>query len=304
MLADVYLTMSGYPLQEDRYADAAAMATRVINSGAYSLTQHDTDASGNVTNSAYNKLRVGDASPNEYVFYHEYAINIAGNNYPQWTYPVSMAQYVAYAITNNAYEPVDEFLWGYDPEQDLRIQEKQYFHSTLELENGEVRTFETAPYMWHDDQAVFETASSGKDAVAYSYSDVLLIAAEAIARSQGVTAEAVDYLTQVRSRAYWKMDPDQVEAELSGLSADEFVEEVWEESFRELVFEFQLWQDIVRTRKFPVTSPTDRGEIDFVDVVGYENYWGKRFEETHLLFPIPESELQRNPSLGEQNPGY
>ncbi|GAA4441178.1 RagB/SusD family nutrient uptake outer membrane protein [Pontibacter saemangeumensis] len=304
LLADVYLTMSGYPLQEDRYADAAAMAMRVINSGTYSLTQHVRDNSGNVVNSAYNILRVGDASLNEYVFYHEYAINIAGNNYPQWTYPVSMAQYVAYAITNNAYAPVNEFLWGYDPDQDLRVQEKQYFHSSLTLENGQVRTFETAPYMWHDDQAVFETASSGKDAVAYSYSDVLLMAAEAIARSQGVTAEAVDYLTQVRSRAYWKMTPAQIKAELIGLSADEFVEEVWEESFRELVFEFQLWQDIVRTRKFPVTSQANRGEIDFVDLIGQQNHWGKRFEEKHLLFPLPESEIQRNPSLGAQNPGY
>ncbi|MCJ8164387.1 RagB/SusD family nutrient uptake outer membrane protein [Pontibacter sp. E15-1] len=306
LLADVYLTMSGYPLQEDRYAEAAALAKSVIQSGNYSLTQHDKDANGNVIpeNSAYNKLRMGDASENEYVFYHEFAVNISGSNYPQWAYPVSMAQHVAYAITNNAYAPVNDFLWGYDASNDLRAQEKQYFHSSLTLSDGEVKTFDTAPYMWHDDQALFETASSGKDAVIYSYADVLLIAAEAIARSQGVTAEAADYVAQVKGRAYWKKGADQISAELRALPVEEFVEAVWGEKFRELVFEFRLWSDIVRTHKFPVTSASRPGEIDFVDVIGHTNHWGKVFAEKHLLFPLPESERQRNPSLGAQNPGY
>ncbi len=306
LLADVYLTMSGYPLQEDRYADAAAMAESVINSGAYQLTQHDTDASGNVVmaNSAYNKIRKSDVSANEYVFFHEYAVGIADNAYPQWSYPVSMAQNVAYALTNGAYQPVNRFLWGYDPANDLRAQEKQYFHTSLTLANGNVVSFEPTPYMWHDDEAMFGSASSGKDVVMYSYADVLLIAAEAKARSQGVTAEAVDYLAQVRGRAYWKEDMAQIKTQLSALAAQDFVEEVWEERYRELVFEFKLWFDMIRTRKYPETSASNRGEIDFVDLVGRTNNWNKSFEQKHLLFPIPEAERQRNPTLGEQNPGY
>ncbi|MCX2739743.1 RagB/SusD family nutrient uptake outer membrane protein [Pontibacter anaerobius] len=305
LLADVYLTMSGYPLQENRYADAAAMAETVINSGAYSLTQHDM-AGGNVVmeNSAYNKIRKSDAAANEYVLFHEYAVGISNNSYPQWSYPVSMAQHVAYALTNGAYQPVDAFLWGYDTENDLRAQEKQYFHTTLTLDNGTVQTFEPTPYIWHDDNAMFETASSGKDVVMYSYSDVLLTAAEAIAKSQGVTADAVNYLAQVKGRAYWKQDMNQIRTELASLSADEFVEEVWEERYRELVFEFRLWFDMVRTRKYPETSASNPGEINFVELVGHANTWNKVFEEKHLLFPIPEAERQRNPSLGAQNPGY
>ncbi|WP_371415964.1 RagB/SusD family nutrient uptake outer membrane protein [Pontibacter sp. SGAir0037] len=306
LLADVYLTMSGYPLQENRYADAAAMAESVINSGTYNLTQHDKNSSGQVVeeNSAYNKIRRGDASANEYIFYHEYAVNISNNNYPQWAYPVSMAQHVAYAITNGAYQPVNKFLWGYDAQRDLRVQEKQYFHSSLTLENGEVKNFETAPYIWHDDEALFETASSGKDVVIYSYSDVLLIAAEAKARAQGVTADAVENLAQVRGRAYWKTDYSQIVSELNALSPNEFVEEVWEESFRELVFEFRLWFDMIRTRKFPQTAANANGEINFVELVGQANHWNKVIETKHLLFPIPEAERQRNPNLGSQNPGY
>lgn len=304
LLAEVYLTMSGYPLQQNRYADAAAMARLVINSGTYALEQHEMPG-GNIdfANSAYNKLRRSDASPIESIFLHEYDATIASTGYPSITYPVSMANSVAYSITNGAYIPVNGFLLGYDAENDLRVQEKQFFHSTLETDEG-VKTFATAPYIWHDDEAVFQTASSGKDFVAYSYPDVLLIAAEAIAMSEGVTAEAAGYLAQVRGRAYWQMDMSTITAELQGLGATEFVEEVWEERFRELPFEFHTWFDMVRTRKFPETSAAANGEITFVELVGHANGWGKIIEEKHLLFPIPEPEIQRNPQFGEQNPGY
>lgn len=305
LLAEVYLTMSGFPLQEDRYADAATMARRVINSGTYSLTQHDRDQAGNVIpeNSAYNKLRRADASPNEDIFFHEYAAGIASSAYPQFTYPVAKPQGVAYTLTNGAYQPLPQFLWGYDPDGDLRIQEKQFFHTTYNRA-GESRTFPPTPYMWHDDEAIFNTATSGKDKAIYRYTDVLLIAAEAIARSEGVTPEAVDYLAQVRERAYWQTNPLVIRAGLLAQPVEEFVDEVWSERFRELVFEFQTWWDMVRTRKYPSTSAAVRGDITFVDVVGQTTPWGRTLSATHLLFPISEAERQRNPSLGEQNPGY
>ena len=306
LLAEVYLTMSGYPLQENHYADAAEAARIVINSGNYSLTQHDRDAQGNLIpeKSAYNKIRMSDNVPNEYIYFLEYAVGISQSSYPAITYPVALASEVAYAITNGAYQPANGFLWGYDAEEDLRAQEKQYYHSIFLDDDGTTETFPPTPYIWHDDQAIFETASSGKDLAIYTYSDALLIAAEAIALSEGVTAEAVNYLAQVKARAYWQTDRAELESELMALSVEEFVEEVWEERYRELVFEFKLWYDIQRTRKFPETQEGNNGEINFVDVVGHTNKWGQVIQEKNLLFPIPETEIQRNPSLLPQNPGY
>lgn len=305
LLAEVYLTMSGYPLQANNYAEAAEAARLVINSGNYSLTQHDRDGEGNLIpeNSAYNKIRESDNMPNEDIYFLEYMVGIAGTSYPAITYPVALASEVAYAITNGAFQPENGFLWGYDAEEDLRVQEKQYYHSTFVDEDGSVIFFEPTPYIWHDDQAVFETANSGKDKSVYTYSDALLIAAEAIARSEGVTAEAVNYLAQVRSRAYWQTDIGEIESELMALSPDEFVEEVWEERYRELVFQFRLWHDIQRTRMFPETSADNTGEINYVNVVGHPNKWGKPITQKDLLFPIPETEVQRNPAL-TQNEGY
>jgi starch-binding outer membrane protein, SusD/RagB family len=303
LMADVYLTMSGYPLQQDHYQAAANAARNVINSGAYALVQHDRDAEGNVipANSAYNKIRRADNSPNEFVYFVEYAVGIANNNYPVYTMPVGVTSEVIYGITNGAYQPSSEFLAGYDPENDLRIQERQFFHSSFTNNQGRTFNFETAPFMWFDETAMRETAASGKDQPVYKYADVLLMGAEAIANAEGVTDEAVRYLADVRSRAYWNTPREDVEAALRALSPQEFIEEVWKEKFREQVFEFHLWWDIQRTRKYPITE--EGGTINYVDVIGQPNGWGRTFEERHLVFPIPDTELQRNPSLA-QNPGY
>ncbi len=304
LLADVYLTMSGFPLGQDRYADAAAAARLVINEGSHALAQHDFLPSGEIdlANSAYNKMRRDEAFE-EFVYPIEFFVGIDDSDYPRWTYPVTLVNEVAYDITNGAYQPQPEFMRGYDPVNDLRAQNKQYFHTSMTKEDGSELTFPPTPYIWHDDEALLETANSGKDARAYGYSEVLLIAAEGIARSEGVTTEAVDYLTQVRSRAYWQQDAATISQELSGLSAEAFVEEVWKERYRELVFDFKLWYDMVRTRTYPLSSDDGSGDIQFVPLVGQENTWGQTFQERHLLLPLPDRELQRNPEL-DQNTGY
>ena len=302
LLAEAYLTMSGYPLQADHYADAAREAREIITGGVYSLTQHGTNAQGGIdpANSAYNKARLVDHLPNEHIYYFEYTVGIENSGYAAWAFPTNISPELAYAIANNAYAPTPGLLEAYSPTEDLRGQEKQYFHSSFTKADGTVVSFQKAPHLWYDEQAAFETATSDKDLPIYTYANVLLIAAEAIAQSEGVTAEAIDYLAQVRARAYWQQTTDQVKASLAGLSPQQFVAEVWKERLRELAFEFHLWFDIQRTRQFPVA---EEGQINFVDVVGHRNNFGAVYAEKHLLYPVPDDEMQRNPAL-EQNPGY
>lgn len=304
MLADVYLTMSGHPVQANHYGDAADVARDIINSGNYGLIEHGEELS----NSAYNKMRTSE-NEREYLYVIEYESGIAESGWlPTYSYPNRAATWgiFQYSITNNAYRPVEELLDVYDPANDLRMQEKQFFHTNLTyMEDGEevTRTYDVSPYLWHDDEALFETGRAGKDVAVYRYAEVLLIAAEAIARSEGVTSEAVGYLADVRNRAYWETDRADIVSELSGLSEQAFVEEVWKERLRELPLEYRIWNDIQRTRKYPLTDENNPGEVTFVDVVGQSNVWGKTFEEKHLLFPISNNEMQRNPNL-TQNPGY
>ncbi|GGF36977.1 RagB/SusD family nutrient uptake outer membrane protein [Echinicola rosea] len=304
VLAEVYLTMSGEAVGQDHYANAAQVAREIVESGQYSLFQHSRNGEGQLTEngSAYNKLKDSEQVPGEYIYYYEYEIGIANNIYPSWCYPSTISPLLAYAIANNAYGPTNDLIASYDPDNDLRVQEKQYFHSSIELD-GETVEFQRAPYMWENKEAAYETALSGREMPIYTYADVLLIGAEAIARSEGVTSEAVDYLAQIRERAYWNSSPEAIRSELANLSADQFVEEVWKERVRELVFEFPIWFDVMRTGKFPRPVGDGSGDIMFVDAVGATNYFNGTIKEHNMLFPLPDQELQRNPSL-EQNPGY
>ena len=304
LLADVYLNMSGYPIQSNNYAAAATAARSVITSGKHRLIANGTTPE----TSAFNVMRTTD-NDIEYVYTYEFDATISSNgSRPLIAFPNEAATWgiFKYSITNNAYRPVQQYLNVYDPAKDLRIQEKQFFHTSYSYVKDGVpitRTFAPSPYFWFDEDATLNTGKSGKDVAIYRYAEVLLIAAEAIAESEGVTVEAVGYLADVRARAYTTTTREDIVSSLTGLSKEAFVKEVWVERMREFPLEMRIWSDIQRTRMYPVTSATAKGTVTFVNVIGAVNPWGQTFQEKHLLWPISDNEIQRNPSL-VQNPGY
>ncbi len=300
-LADVNLQRAGHPLQQnDGYGQAAATARAIINSGVFSLVQHGADP---MTQSAYNIMRTSQTE-SEYIWSVEYDGDISSSQYPRITVPGAVRPPgIIYSRTLNMFRPITTMVNMYHTENDLRIQNRQMYATSITVDGTEIEFGEYVPYIWFEEGAVFGNARGTRNLNHVKYSEVLLIAAEAIARSEGVTAEAVRYLTDVRSRAYWTTDRAVIEASLSGLSADAFVEEVWKERYRELALDFKQWHDIQRTRKYPVTNPANPGVVQFVDVIGADNNWGVQYRERDLLYPIPDAEMQRNENL-VQNPGY
>lgn len=128
------------------------------------------------------------------------------------------------------------------------------------------------------------------------YADVLLMAAEALGEISGATAEAVGYINQVRERARNEagvMNP--LPADISpGISKDEFIRLVLEERRFELAFEYKRWYDIQRRRM---------GNEVFLGSNSLEPR--SNFSEARdYLWPIPRQELENNPNLLPQNPGY
>ncbi len=301
LLANVHLQRAGYPLQQGgAYADAANAARRVINSGTYRLIEHGDNIDGE---SAFNRMRVSEQEA-EYIWSIEYDGDVAVSQYPRITIPgVIRPSGIAYGRTLNMYRPITAFARMYDPENDLRIQNRQLYFTSLEVDGSELQFGELVPYIWFEEEAIFGNARGTRNLNVTRYSEVLLIAAEAIARSEGVTAEAVGYLADVRSRAYWNTDRAEIVASLSGLSAEAFVQEVWTERYRELALDFVAWHDIQRTRQYPIASETNPGTVSYVNVIGANNNWGQTFSEKDLLYPIPDDEMQRNENL-TQNPGY
>ncbi|MBO7318278.1 MAG: RagB/SusD family nutrient uptake outer membrane protein, partial [Bacteroidales bacterium] len=153
---------------------------------------------------------------------------------------------------------------------------------------------------------MFVNGYSSKDRDIYRYAEALLLGAEAIAQSQGVTAEAAKYLAEIKARANMAgKSAATIATELAALSKDAFIEECWKERLRELPFDFKIWDDIVRTKKFPVISTTTKGDVKFVDTFNgtTTNASGYTIKASDMLWPISPDEIQRNPSL-TQNEGY
>lgn len=293
-LANVYL-------RQEKYSQAAEMARIVIES-PHSLTTHDNLG----MESAYNKLRSTDDLP-EVIYAQEFDSSI--NNGGWWpTYAFSssaVSLFGTYSIFERAMGPTNRFLNIYEP-TDLRIQPNQFFHwEYTHPETGAVWSSDVAGcWYYYDENALLSTGIATKDWNFYRYAEALLIGAEAIAQSSGVTAEAAGYLAQIKARA--DMDGKtvaQYTSELQALSTDDFVKECWIERLREFPLEFKIWDDCTRTGMFPSISETTPGEVTFVNLIGAVNGSGATFTSSDLLWPISIEELQRNPSL-VQNDGY
>ena len=125
-----------------------------------------------------------------------------------------------------------------------------------------------------------------------------------IAQTEGVTAEAANYLAQIKARANTSgMSVAEIQSSLLSMSKEAFIEECWTERLREFPLEFKIWDDCVRTMKFPQISEDTPGQVTYVNLIGAQNAAGATFKETDLVFPISLNELQRNPNL-TQNAGY
>ena len=115
---------------------------------------------------------------------------------------------------------------------------------------------------------------------------------------------AAGYLAQVKARANMEgKDASTIASELQRLGKQAFIEECWKERLREFPLEMKIWDDCVRIGKFPQISATNKGEVQFVDLIGAKNGSGATFKATDLYWPIPVNEIQRNPNL-TQNEGY
>ena len=122
------------------------------------------------------------------------------------------------------------------------------------------------------------------------YAEVLLIAAEALNEVTPGTTEADGYVNRVRGRA---RNGGAFPGDVSGLSQDDFRDMVLDDRRLELAFEFKRWYDIAR-RKLGA---------EVFSASGLEGA-KPNFDSNDYLFPLPAQELERNPNLLPQNPGY
>lgn len=294
-LAKVYLTMAGYPLRKtENYQKAADKAYEVIayanaNPGTINLF------------STYGEIHQESLKNRlEHIFQLQYNTAVAGNPmdnmYPNFK-PITFAGPSGTGST----VPTLEFYNSYE-EGDLRAKDREGYFYTNYYRNGNGDLFNLgAPYIFkhfnvtaNGTAGVPGTRQNNLNVPIIRYAEVLLIYAEAQNEVSGPTQEAYNAFKRIRDRAQL------VTPELGTYTQASFREAVWKERWHELAYEFITWFDMVRLRKgfTPVTG-------QFEDFVGHVHVaQDEAFQEKHLFFPIPRIEIQNNPNLKPQNPGY
>ena len=284
LLANVYLTMAGYPLQKGReyYALAASKTKEVIDNGTYSLFEsYDDMHNPSIENKG------------EHMFMIQYQANTSVENGAQALYLPYNMDISYYSTETGSIVVLDEYIDSYE-NGDKRVEEKEFYFTNYTSNANREETVQFGGYYvykFFDEEAHLRTAKSGLNQPLMRYADILLQYAEAQNEADGApSASAYECINKVRKRANL--------GELSGLSQDQFREAVWKERWHELAFENKLWFDMARTRK--IFSMSD-GKFD--NYVGHQFVYGPTLGERELLFPIPTSERNNNKKL-VQNPGY
>ncbi|MDR8394557.1 RagB/SusD family nutrient uptake outer membrane protein [Aliifodinibius sp. S!AR15-10] len=283
LLADVYLTMAGYPLQmgTEYYTLARDKAKEVIDSQEYSLFD------------SYLPFRESsNDNTGEHIFSVQYLQGEQNNDVLQIGLPPFKFGVSAYSSEQGFGFARDEFVASYEA-GDKRAEERVFFFTSYSSESDRNETVQFPNqfiYKFWDEQAHLNTAQSGLNWQVIRYADVLLDFAEASNEVTGPTTEAYEAVNKIRRRAELN--------DLSGLTKTEFREAIWKERWHELIYENEIWFDMVRTRK-----AYDIEDDAFNDYVGHSFVDGSTLQERDLLFPLPTNELRNNENL-TQNPGY
>ncbi len=145
-------------------------------------------------------------------------------------------------------------------------------------EPGDLRKDATIGFANADNYMKKYSRSSTKDdnIIVFRLAEVLLTKAEALAETSYPNAEAVKLLNEIRRRAGL--------AAIAPATLADFRKALYKERRLELSFEGHEWFDIVRTGRLQ-------------EVLGITDI-------NKSIWPVPASELARNPKLLPQNPGY
>src|SRR2546429_3869643 len=288
MLADVYMNISGAVVTQNHWADAAAAAKAVMDSGGYSLVPNFSDL----------WLIKNKNGPE-----HIYSIQFQGVKRNLYTCQSRPSGVGTESCTNywfstqafmNSFDSIDARKPVTFLTQVTAGTVTYYYNKTAT--DGKSKPFGDFnsrglgfdPYYGKFFDAggpgMINQSNSRTDLnwPIYRYAEVLLMYAEAENEANGPTGAAYRAINLVRARA--KL-PD-----LAGLSQDQFRAAVHQERSWELAFESKRLFDLKRWGEFYSTLQNDP-----VAKTGIKDFM--------VFLPIPQREIDLDPALG-QNPGY
>ncbi len=292
LLAEVYLTMAGSPMNKGAayYQLAADKANEVITNNKFSLfpdymSLHD--------ESQENK--------GEQIFEIQYLGGVADNPNQGILLP-NFKDVSAYGTEIGSTVPSPSFVNSFEAGDKRTVNRQGFFYTSYYSGGNGALVDLGAPYIYKNFDIKANgtagsagTAVSGLNTMNIRYAQVLLTYAEAANEvAAAPTAAAVNALKAIRDRAGLATGAP------GSYTKTTFREAVWRERWHELCYEGVTWFDMVRLKK-AYNAATNT----FVDFVGYKlPESGATLADKHLLFPLPTPEMQNNPNLRPQNPGY
>ncbi|MFA6083198.1 RagB/SusD family nutrient uptake outer membrane protein [Mucilaginibacter sp.] len=279
LLASVYLTTAGFPLNKtENYAKAAATAELVLPS--YTLFDNYAFLHDNA-----------HKNQGELIFQSQYLVGVRDNAIPQLTVPFNLPV-GAYGDHLGAMMPTNQFVASYET-GDLRTQERQFYFSSYPQFGDPSKTVifgSHALYKYFHVESATGNGISDENWTFLRLPEAMLIYAEATNEVNGPTPQAYQQVNFIRTRA--KLPA------LSGLTKDQFREAIWKERYHELAYEDKAYFDIQRTHKiYNVINNT------FGDATSTPNEQGVTMKAQYYLWPIPQREINTNKNL-TQNTGW
>ena len=280
LLAKMYLTQAGYPLQvTSAYKKAYDKALEVVNSGIFSLyPTYDDARKGQSVNGREYLLSIQCSKQEFQNPLHKLGVPRPGG--------LTLQPYIsAYDATSpgGAWQPCSALYNSY-AQNDKRVDNHAlYFISQVSMDGTVTHTFAPALYRYWDENAV-EDGKSGRNFPLIRYTDVLLTLAEAACAGGSTSdAAAIDAYYEVRHRA---MANEERPASIS-------FEQVFKERIWEQAFEGENWFNMIRTRK-----AFDFASGNVVDLIGYKGpAMTAAYGEEDLLLPYPVEQVRLNPNL-------
>ena len=274
LLANVYMTLH-------KYAEAETILAEIINSGQYSLLENtpgslNIDGYKNVFSPVNHNSKEGifeiQFLKGGYGEGSNYANNFAPEN--SGTNVVAVGGTGGNNIPEmdiyNAYEEgdlgrdVSMSLGYYDNRKNIEWVESRY-----------VCKFMDVPYQNND-------ASNNYPVIRYA--DVILMYAEAL-NQNGKTAEACKYLNMTRRRGFGYQTTETSPVDLQTTDKAQFALMVEQERRVELAFENHRWFDLIRTGR----------AVEVMRSKGFS------LNETNLICPIPQKQIDVNPKLTQND---
>lgn len=281
MLARVYLTMAGYPLQQKDKLESARKLLREIIDQEGGHVRFASD---------YDDLFTEANDNRNHIFEIQFVSGGfgAGSSFPAEIVPNVSQTIVPFggAVSANRLALSQDLQDSYEPGDRRFDATIDTFYVTNDVP---ARTGNT-PWIhkFVDEGATLVSRNDwGVNFPLLRYADVLLMYAEVLAEQAGApTAEAVQQLNRVRERA--GLDPISVTSKAAfDLALDR-------ERRVEFAGEGRQWFDLVRRgRAVPVMNAWFQATNQDIQI-----------DEHDLLYPIPQSEIDIFPGLYQQNPGY